>query len=164
MHKDKQASTHRIERAVPDDAEAIVLLQRRAYRSEAILYDDDTIPPLRETVGAVREVCTAQLVLKATIDGAIVGAVRAHQEDGTCHVGRLIVDPDVQNRGLGSALLRAIEQHCALGTRLELFTGHRSERNLYLYHKHGYREFRRETINPSLTFVYLEKLLVGRCE
>ena len=156
MHKDKQATLHRIERAVPDDAEAILLLQRRAYVSEALLYDDDSIPPLRETADAVREACTAQLILKATIDGAVVGAVRVHQEGGTCYVGRLIVDPDRQNRGLGSALLRAVEQHCAPGTRLELFTDHRSERNLY--HKHGYREFRRETVNPSLTFVYLEKI------
>jgi hypothetical protein len=79
--KDKQATVHRIERAVPDDAEAIVLLQRRAYVSEAIPYDD-TIPLLRETTEAVREACAAQLVLKATIDGVIVDAVRVHQEGG----------------------------------------------------------------------------------
>ncbi len=107
----------------------------------------------------VRAACAEQRILKAVVDGSVAGAVRMHEDGGTCHVGRLIVDPDRQNRGLGSALLRAVEARCAPGTRLELFTGHRSERNLYLYTKHGYREFRREPVTPTLTFVYLEKQL-----
>jgi PPOX class probable F420-dependent enzyme len=39
----------------------------------------------------------------------------------------------------------------------ELFTGHRSARNLYLYRKLGYREFKRVPVNDWIILVSLEK-------
>lgn len=39
----------------------------------------------------------------------------------------------------------------------ELFTGHKSARNLYLYQKLGYREFKRIPVNDSIILVFLEK-------
>ena len=90
-----------------------------------------------------------QTCLKVTIDariggcpcGCIVGSVRAYLSEGTCYVGRLIVDPGVQNQGIGTRLMSEIEQAFSHAARFELFTGHLSERNLYLYHKLGYRPF-----------------------
>jgi hypothetical protein len=38
-----------IEKAVVNDAEKILSLQKIAYRSEAEIYDDFTIPPLKQT-------------------------------------------------------------------------------------------------------------------
>jgi ribosomal protein S18 acetylase RimI-like enzyme len=160
MPDDQQRTRPQIEVASSHDAPAILALQRRAYRVEAELYDDAAIAPLRETVDEVRAEAEAGRILKVTIDGVFAGAVRARMDGTTCHVGRLIVEPEVQNRGLGSTLLRAVEQRCPPGTRLELFTGHRSERNLHLYRKHGYREFRRGVVTPTLTFVFLEKIVV----
>ncbi len=148
-----------IELATPADAPAILAIQKQAYRVEAELYEDDGIAPLRESEDEVRAACAAGHVLKVVVDGTVAGSVRMQWDGTTCHVGRLIVAPTMQNRGLGSALLRAVEERCPSGSRLELFTGHRSERNLYLYYKHGYREFRRAPATPTLTFVYLEKVV-----
>ncbi|MGD9316102.1 MAG: GNAT family N-acetyltransferase, partial [Anaerolineae bacterium] len=83
----------------------------------------------------------------------------AHEWEGTCFVGRLIVHPDSQNRGIGSRLMEEIEAVFAQTRRFELFTGHRSERNLYLYQKLGYRPFRREQVTAALMLVYLEKVV-----
>ncbi len=44
--------------------------------------------------------------------------------------------------------------------RFELFAGNKSKRNIYLYQKMGYKIFKTEKINDSITFVYLEKQLV----
>jgi hypothetical protein len=41
--------------------------------------------------------------------------------------------------------------------RFELFTSERSERNMYLYVKFGYREFKRVPLNEKTTLVFLEK-------
>src|SRR5215469_8480676 len=41
--------------------------------------------------------------------------------------------------------------------RYELFTGHRTARNLYLYRKLGYREFKRLPVNDRIVLVFLEK-------
>ena len=65
--------------------------------------------------------------------------------------------PDFQTQGIGDELMHAIEQACGELNRLELFTGYKSERNVYLYRKLGYREVRRERVDDSVTLIYLEK-------
>jgi ribosomal protein S18 acetylase RimI-like enzyme len=147
-----------IQPAEPGDAAEILQLQKLAYRSEAAIYDDTTIPPLTQTLDEMRADLVRQTCLKVTIDGCIVGSVRAHVNDGTCFVGRLIVHPDHQNRGIGTRLMGEIEQVFNSAARFELFTGHRSERNLALYRKLGYRPFRQEQISEVLMLVYLEKV------
>lgn len=146
-----------IERAAPGDAAEILDLQRLCYRREAELYDDFTIAPMTQTVEGMRADIGGQVVLVAREDGRIVGSVRGRLEAGTCHVGRLIVHPERERRGIGSRLMAALEAAVAGATRFELFTGHRSEGNLRLYTRLGYREFRRQPVNDRLTLVYLEK-------
>ena len=146
--------------ASPDDAPAILALQRLAYRSEAERYDDDTLPPLTETVDQIRAEFGHRLVLKAVDDGLIVGSVRAHEEGDTCHIGRLIVHPDHQGRGLGAALLSEVEVRFPEARRFELFTGTLSVRNIGLYERLGYVPFREEVVSPKVTLVYLEKRVV----
>lgn len=146
-----------IERATTDDAAAILLLQRLAYQSEAVLYQDDTIPPLRETLDELRAIFVDHLVLKAVEDTTIVGAVRARVQQEAVLIGRLLVAPQRQGRGIGTQLLQAVERCYPQATRFELFTGHRSTRNLALYQRLGYHETRREAVHPGLTMVFLEK-------
>ncbi len=43
--------------------------------------------------------------------------------------------------------------------RFELFTGSRSTKNLHLYRKFGYHEFRRERLSDNIELVYLEKIV-----
>jgi ribosomal protein S18 acetylase RimI-like enzyme len=83
--------------------------------------------------------------------------VRARLDDGTCHVGRLVVHPRLQRRGLGTRLMREIEASYPDARRYELFTGHLSAANLRLYRRLGYQEFREDAVSPALRLVYLEK-------
>jgi ribosomal protein S18 acetylase RimI-like enzyme len=147
----------KIEKALVDDAEEILSLQKAAYRSEAEIYDDVTIPPLTQTLEEIRKDFENQMFLKAVIDGKIVGSVRGFVKEGTCHVGRLIVHPGYQNQGIGAQLMNRIEEAFKEAAKFELFTGHRSERNLYLYRKLGYQSFKEIKANEKLTIVYLEK-------
>jgi ribosomal protein S18 acetylase RimI-like enzyme len=149
-----------IEDAVVDDAEEILQLQKLAYQSEAAIYDDYTIPPLVQSLEGMLTDLRKQIVLKIMIDGKIIGSVRGHVQDGTGYIGRLIVHPQFQNRGTGTQLIKAIEERLAQAKRYELFTGHKSERNIYLYKKLGYSQFRTEKINDGLTQVYLEKIVI----
>jgi len=147
-----------IVQAKPVDAENILLLQQMAYQSEALLYQDDSIPALQQTLESLRAQFTNTLLLKASLaEGRIVGSVRGHVVGNTCHVGRLIVHPNFQRRGIGSDLLNALERQFPDITRFELFTGHKSAGNLRLYRRHGYQEYRRDPIHAGLTMIYLEK-------
>jgi ribosomal protein S18 acetylase RimI-like enzyme len=139
------------------DAEAVLALQRLAYESEARLYGDWTIPPLTQTIESLRDEIATSVVLKATAEERLVGSVRARVTSGVCAIGRLIVHPDFQRRGLGSKLLQDVEARFPGAARFELFTGSRSEANVRLYQRHGYTITRTQTLSATVSLVFLEK-------
>ena len=143
--------------ATVGDAKEILALQKLAYQSETQIYQDYTIPPLTQTLEEIEADLKRQLFLKASVSGQIVGSVRAYAQQETCFIGRLIVHPDYQKRGIGSQLMQEIEKRFPQVKRYELFTGGRSERNLHLYQKLGYRIVRDERVSEKLTLVFLEK-------
>jgi len=146
-----------IERATVEDANEILTLQRLAYKSEAEIYNDHTIGPLKQTLEEIEVQFRSQTFLKASVNGRIVGSVRAYVSGGTCFIGRLIVHPEWRSQGIGTRLTAEIEDCFSQADRFELFTGGRSERNLQLYRKLGYRIIRSERITDDLTLVYMEK-------
>ena len=159
-----------IEQASLEDSEIILRLQMQAYLSEAEIYNDYSIPPLIQSFNEIKQEFSQQVFLKAIQkqkqkqkgkepenDVAIIGSVRAYLEKETAYIGRLIVKPESQNKGLGTRLIYAIEQHFKSAKRYELFTGDKSIRNLHLYKKLGYHEFKRIHVNDQITMVYLEK-------
>lgn len=131
-----------VEKATISDAEEILSLQKLAYQSEAEIYNDFNIPPLVQTLEEIKKDFGIQFLLKAVMDEKIIVSVRAFVKEGTCYIGRLIVHPDFQNQGIGTKLMVEIEKIFSTCQRFELFTGARSERNLYLYQKLGYKIFK----------------------
>jgi len=146
-----------ITRATFDDAAAILALQKRAYESEARLYDDWSIPPLTQSLESLCQELTRSVALKCEREGTIVGSVRGTLNDGVCHIGRLIVEPAFQRRGIASALLAAIELEFPAARSFELFTGSRSADNIRLYERHGYQRTTTRVLSPQVTLVYLIK-------
>jgi len=142
--------------AVAADAGQLLTVQRAAYVSEAALYQSFTLPPLVEDLDGIRAAIADAVVLKAVAGHRIVGAVRGRLAGPTCHVGRLAVAPDLQGNGVGTALLRAIEDRFPGVRRFELFTGNLSEANLRLYRRLGYVDL---TVQPDPKLIYLEKVL-----
>lgn len=157
MSKPAPEYPYRIARAGVEDAAAILALQKLAYESEARLYDDWQLPPLTQTLDSLQAEFASALVLEALDGERLVGAVRARETEGTCHVGRLIVSPQLQGRGIGTRLLRSVEAAFPLVQRFELFTGSRSESNIRLYERLGYRRLREQVLSPAVTLVFMEK-------
>jgi ribosomal protein S18 acetylase RimI-like enzyme len=146
--------------AGPADAGAVLTVQRAAYVAEAQLYGDPAIPPLTETLDEVRAAVAAGAVLVARDGHRVVGAVRARVDGDVCHIGRLVVAPDAQSRGIGTALLAAVEAAYAGRAReVRLFTGERSEANLRLYRRAGYAVVGAQRVADHLTLVHLSKPL-----
>jgi len=145
-----------IEKAKLEDMETILKLQYAAYQSEALLHNDFTIQPLTQTLEESIEDYHKKIVLKAVQLGEIIGSIRAYAEGDTAYIGKLMVHPDHQNKGLGKFLLAAIEKEFP-GKRFELYTAAKSGRNLHLYETSGYIRLREETDNAGIRFVFLEK-------
>ncbi|MCX7746647.1 MAG: GNAT family N-acetyltransferase [Clostridia bacterium] len=148
----------KIEEAAICDAEEILALQKLSFFEEAKIYNDFTITPLLQTVEEIKTEFLSQLFFKCSLDDIIVGSVRAFSKDSTCFIGRLMVHPLYQNRGIGSRLMKEIENHFKFVDRFELFTGFKSDKNIYLYQKLGYRIFKTEEVNDKLKLVYMEKM------
>ena len=146
-----------ISKALKTDLKEILELQYLAYQSEAALFGNKDIPPLKETIEEVEEEYQKGLILKMTDpNGVIIGSVRAYEDGGTVYIGKLMVHPDHRRKGYGKMLLSEIEKYFP-GRRYELFTSTRSVDNIRLYESVGYREFDRKKIDEELEFVYMEK-------
>ena len=139
------------------DAAAILALQRLAYRQEAQLYHDPDLPPLRETLDELVAAFETHVILKAIVQGELVGSVRAYSCDGICFIGRLMVHPRLQRRGIGTALMGQIEAYFPDVERFQLFTGARSAANIRLYRRLGYTIIATEDVNDRVRLAIMTK-------
>lgn len=145
--------------AVVEDLSAILALQKECYLSEAELHNAYDIPPLTQTLEQIiHDFNTGVLFLKGVVDGQIIASVRGSIEGHAAHIGRLIVATEYQNNGYGRLLMQAIETAFNHAARYELFTGDKSVKNILLYQKIGYSEFKRATIPNSHELVFMEKI------
>ena len=115
-----------------EDLPEILRLQYLAYQSEAKLCNNPNIPPLTQTLAEVEQEFEKGVFLKAVDEnGRIIGSVRAWADDTSVYVGKLMVHPDLQHQGIGTAMLLAIEKEFTQ-KRFELFTSTQSMRNIAL--------------------------------
>lgn len=140
------------------DLSEILDLQYLAYQSEARLFDNEDIPPLKQTLADVENEYQRGIILKAIDDDkTIIGSIRAFCDNGTVYIGKLMVHPSKQGQGIGTQLLLEMEKQYPK-QRYELFTSTRSEKNIVLYKKLGYKIFDEKQVTEELRFVYMEKV------
>ncbi|WBB67719.1 bifunctional NAD(P)H-dependent oxidoreductase/GNAT family N-acetyltransferase [Micromonospora sp. WMMD812] len=129
----------RLTTARPDDLAELLVLQRCCWVQEAFANDTLDLAPLRETLDDLRASLSTWQLWCVRRHGRLVAAVRARARGGAWLIGRLMVAPDQAGEGIGSWLLSYVEgQAPDETTHCELFTGHRSTRNIALYERAGY--------------------------
>ena len=139
-----------IKKATGDDLQEILDLQYMAYQSEAKLFNDPDIPPLKQTLPEVYSEYEKGILLKAlNEDGKIVGSVRAVCNDDTAYIGKLIVHPDWQRKGIGTR--KTAYEICVCDWSSDVCSSD------LLYERLGYVSFKETAVNDELRFVYLEK-------
>jgi len=133
-----------LRRVEPADAGELYTLQRACWVQEQQANPGVPIPALEESYADLQRWIGTDTVLVARAAGRLVGAVRASRHDGPdgpqWDIGRLMVAPDLQGRGLGRTLLEQVEALAPADTvGYVLFTGAGSLRNQAMYKKAGYR-------------------------
>jgi len=136
----------------------ILQLQKLAFKSEADLWGNCPIKPMLQTLQELEEEFAKSVVFKLMDEqnNKIIGSIRAREENNRIYVAKLMVHPDCQNKGLGTLLLKTIDEFYK-DKSFELCTSCRSEKNLHVYRKNGYREFKREKVSEEFEFVFLQK-------
>jgi ribosomal protein S18 acetylase RimI-like enzyme len=144
-------------KATKSDLFKIIELQKIAYLSEADIHNDYSIQPLTQTIEELEKEFENCIILKLVENNnVIVGSIRAYVKNDRVYIGKLFVHPDFQNKGYGTKLLNEIETYFEHKI-FELFTSTKSNKNLYLYKKNGYKEIKQEKGPENIIFVFLEK-------
>jgi tRNA (guanine37-N1)-methyltransferase len=127
--------------ATRGDAGELLTLQRACWLQEAIANGSVFgIPALHESYDDVVAWLAEWVTFVVRAEGRLVGAVRGRLEGAAWDIGRIMVAPDLQGRGLGRVLLEHIQAVApAEATSYVLFTGAHSARNLRMYKKAGFR-------------------------
>lgn len=138
----------------------VLRVQHEAFRRVAAAFDIplDVLPPTREDLAGLERLHGAGVrFLVAVADGRVVGTVRGHvRADGVVEIGRLAVGDGFLRRGVGTALVLALEEAFPDATRFELFTGEQAREPLDLYAKLGYEAFRVDA-QSGVRLVWLAK-------
>lgn len=126
--------------ANPADAEAILEIQKLAFHSEALLHNNFNIPPLRQDIASLIEDFRTYTFYKVLIGHKLIGAAKTRMlENQVLWIGRVVVHPDYQRKGVGTQLMKYIESSCPMAREFELFTAEKSTHNLLFYKQLGYR-------------------------
>ena len=145
--------------AVRADAGELLTLQRACWVQEAVANDDlPGIPALHESLADVQDSIESWATWVVRSEGRLIGAVRGRlDEDGTTwDIGRVMVAPDLQGRGLGRVLLEHVEATAdPRATTFSLFTGALSTDNQRMYKRAGYRV--RPDLDPPPLAVVMTK-------
>lgn len=125
--------------ATPTDASVIHGIKMRAFAEEGRLSETMEIPPLTETLAAIEHDIRQHTVLAAHVDGELVGSARGIVTGPVCTIRAVCVEPTHHGKGIGAALLRAIETALPSVERFELTTNTLVPGNVAFYERHGYQ-------------------------
>jgi ribosomal protein S18 acetylase RimI-like enzyme len=142
---DSQLAIERIDHRQLVVAQQLHAVQMIAYAQEARLLGAVYFPPLERTVEEVQ--ASAEEYFAALLDGKLVGAasVRPDPEGMGTNIASLVVAPQFQRRGVGTALLgRVLTAHG--NNELTVQTGAKNLPALALYARFGFVELRRWSV------------------
>ena len=89
-------------------------------------------------------------------DGVIIGSVYGNVADGSLYIGRLMVLPEYQLKGIGKQLFREIQSRLS-HHRAWLCTCQQVRPPYEFYLREGFKPYKSEEVGPGLTWVYMEK-------
>lgn len=152
------ALANNIERVKECDLQSVLSLQKAAFMEVAKQMNNYDIPPLLQDIQDIHNDFNVCVILKyISSENQIVGSIRGNiYDDHICHIGKLIVHPAFQNRGIGKALMYEIEKYFPSCQKFTLFTGEETPNTLHLYTKVGYHVVYKKEID-GINLIHMEK-------
>jgi ribosomal protein S18 acetylase RimI-like enzyme len=122
------------------DAEALAEISRRAFDNDSEYgAPGPGGPPGYDSVAWQRRMSQRGRFFKVIEEDRIVGGfVVFRLEDGGVELGRVFIEPDCQNRGIGSEVLRYVEGVFPATARVVVDTPGWNLRNQHFYEKAGF--------------------------
>jgi REP element-mobilizing transposase RayT/ribosomal protein S18 acetylase RimI-like enzyme len=135
-------------RALPDDAPELSALVNAAYRGDTSRQgwttEADLIEGTRTDAELLKEVIEkpGSMILKYVEDEKIIGCVELRKEGNKLYLGMLTVNPVIQGKGIGKALLKASEEEARRQQCRAIFMNVLTVRKELIdwYIRHGYHD------------------------
>lgn len=123
--------------ATESDFPHILNIQREAFAEYEGTYK--TSGWTTETMEDLQRDAREKKILVAEWDGTVAGSVRCWTVGGVCVIRLLSVSPTFQRRGIGKALIQAVETRVTEAHKLYVCTMLRTTRNVTMFLNLGYR-------------------------
>ncbi len=145
--------------APADSADAAVIheIKLRAFAEEGRLSENMEIPPLMEDVSAIEFDIQAHSVFTARENDRIIGSARGIVTGAVCTIRAVFVESTHQGRGIGAALLRAVEEAHPGVERFELTTNTLVPGNVAFYERRGYEVTELTTYTDKIVLAQMRK-------
>jgi len=128
-----------IERAKADDAAKLIDVQNKGFYEDYQKYGH--CPSYKEPVGRIIEFIKNDIVYKIVLDDEIIGDVIIRIRENQNYYLRVIaVIPEYWNQGVGTKVMKYIEEDNQDAKKWSLVTPHQSFRNHHFYEKMGYKK------------------------
>lgn len=145
-----------IRKAVGTDLAQIKSCAEAAYTMYIERIGEKPAPMVADFAGAIEN----ENIYVMDDAGQVCGFVIFYRRDDHVHLENVAVNPDYQQRGIGSRLIEFVEQQAraASYSRIELYTNARMTENLEIYPRLGYQEFDHR-LEDGFDRVYFRKAL-----
>ncbi len=128
-----------IRAARESDLAEVLNIQKSAFARYTEFLLAEQIPPLSETFDGVLEDFRKKTILVAETEDRLAGSIRYGIKGGVCIIERLSVVPALQGKGIGKALIEAVEKRAATEAhKIYLETGLLANNLLMFYTRLGY--------------------------
>jgi ribosomal protein S18 acetylase RimI-like enzyme len=138
----------------PMIAQAIVALQRRAYKVEADLLDFPALPPLQESPAVI--MASREIFYGLTSRTGLLAMLATESMPDRVVISRLCVSPSSTRRGYATRLIRHILGHTE--QPILVTTGAANEPALMLYRGMGFTDFEQHETVEGLKLITLRYL------
>lgn len=130
-----------LRRASVHDAGQLLVLQRCCWSQVAIQNNSLQVPALHESLEEVLAWIEDWQVLVAEQEHRLIAAARGRKRGSKWEVGRIMVAPDCEGRGLGRWILAQCEQLAPPDcSSCFLYTAPGNARGIEIYQRSGYQE------------------------
>ncbi|MCQ2203608.1 MAG: GNAT family N-acetyltransferase [Bacteroidales bacterium] len=148
---------YRIETATIDDMKELLELQKRAFKPVAETLKCEEIPQMMDTLeNCIAEFGKDTILKMLSDDNKIIGSVRGNVNDGSLYIGRLMIDPKYQGKGLGRKLQRKLES--MFDYKREWLCSYINDTNTYNFYKRdGFVEYDKYEVVNGVMAAHMEK-------
>lgn len=150
----------KIQRTNINEAEVLLDIQREAFKEDLEKYQDYDTSPATESIEKLIRKINNSFHYTVFLDNTIIGGIEVRKLSETqFYLNRIYLSPTYHNQGIGTKLMKFVENEFSQALEWTLSTPYMNYRNHYFYENFGYKKISEHTITEKLIlFDYIKHM------